>query len=261
MAAARQQSGLPRETSRQAAEQLVRRTTSVRLPDGATLRIGDAVIADRIARSDYDGALAALDAAIASADIAARGLAGEAADARLRELLQQQQIRSSGLTIVAVARAIADRLFGWAPRPDVALLQPLLSLAGLALVAILLFLITRGTRERLRRETVLASVRSQDRVPPLEHLRRADDAARSGRAREAIHALYLYALAALAERDALPDDPALTDRELLTRAGGLAHVEDLRELLGLHETVWFGLRDAERTDLARARSLAVRVAG
>lgn len=261
VSAARQQSGLPRETSRRAAEELVRRTSSVRLPDGSTLRIADDVIADRIARSDHDGALAALDAAIASADLAARGFAGDAADARLRELLQEQQVRSSGLTIVAVSRAIADRLFAWAPRPDISVLEPLLALSGVALVAVLLFLVTRGTRERLRRETVLAAVRAQGRSSPPDHLRRADEAARSGRAREAIHALYLYALAALAERDALPDDPALTDRELLTRAGGIAHVEALRELLGLHETVWFGLRDAEHGDLERARSLALRVAG
>ena len=261
MLSARQQSGLARETSRRSAEDLVRRTTAVRLPDGAVLRIGDGVIADRIARSDYDGALAALDGAIESADVAALGVSGDLADARLREVLQQQQVRTSGLTVFAIARAIADRLFGWAPRPDLALLQPALALVGTSLVVVLLLLITRGTRERLRREAVVAGGRAEHRVVPAEHLRHADDALRAGRARDAIHALYLFALAALAQRDALPDDPALTDRELLTRASAIAHVEDLRELFGLHETIWFGLRDADGADALRARSLALRVAG
>jgi len=258
---ARQQSGLARETSRRAAEELVRRTTSVRLPDGAPLGIADGAIADRIARSDYDGALAALDVAIGSADTAALGFSGETADAKLRDVLQEQQVRSSGLTIFAIARAIADRLFGWAPRPDLALLEPALALVGVVLAGVLLLLITRGTRERLRRETVVAGIRTRDRAAPGDHLRRADEALRAGRARDAIHALYLYALAALAQRDALPDDPALTDRELLRRASAIAHVEDLRELFGLHETIWFGLRDADGSDAARARSLAIRVAG
>lgn len=261
MLSARQQSGLARETSRRAAEELVRRTTGVRLPDGATLRIGDGAIADRIARSDYDGALAALDQAIGSAETAALGFPGDTADARLREVIQQQQVRTSGLAVFAIARALADRLFGWAPRPDLALLQPALAVVGVALTAVLLLLITRGTRERLRRETVIAGIRTRDRRAPADHLRHADEALRAGRPRDAVHALYLYALAALAQRDAVPDDPALTDRELLTRASGIAHVEELRELLGLHETIWFGLRDARDVDAARARSLALRVAG
>ena len=261
VAAARQQSGLARETSRRAAEELVRRTTAVRLPDGSTLRIGDAAIADRIARSDFDGALAVIDAAALSADVAARGFSGEQADARLRELIQQQQVRSSGLTIFAIARAIADRLFGWAPRPDFSVLEPALAIIGVALTGVLVLLISRGTRERLRRETVSAAVRADRRAVPADRLRQADEALRAGRARDAIHALYLYALASLAARDALPDDPALTDRELLTLASAVAHVEDLRELVGLHETIWFGLRDAALSDAAHARSLALRVTG
>lgn len=232
----------------------------MRLPDGTTLGITDAPIADRIAR-DPDGALAQLDAAIGAADVAARGFSGEQADARLRELVQQQQARSSGLTVFAIARAIADRLFGWAPRPDFSVLEPALAIVGVALAGVLVLLISRGTRESLRRETVIVGARAGHRSLPADHLRQADEAHRTGRARDAIHALYLYALAALLSRDAIPDDPSLTDRELLTRAAAVAHVEDLRELFGLHETIWFGLRDAALADAARARSLAVRVAG
>lgn len=260
MASARQQSGLARETSRRAAEELARRTTAVRLRDGATIPVSDAGIAERIARSDHDGALALLDLAIDAADAAVRGYPGDAADARLRDLLQQQQARTSGLTMFAIGRALAERLFGWAPRPDVRVLEPLLAVVGIALAGILLALVTRGTRERLRREVTITGIRGRDRAAPGEHLARAEEAARGGQPRDAIHSLYLYALAALAARDAIPADPALTDRELLGRASGVAHVEDLRELFGLHETVWFGLRDADPRDISRARSLATRVA-
>lgn len=261
VAAARQQSGLARETSRRSAEELTRRTTAVRLPDGSTLRIGDAAIADRIARSDFDGALAALDGAVGAAELASRGFSGDEADARLRDLMQQQQARSSGLTMAAIARAIADRLFGWAPRPDLSVLQPALAIVGVALVGILILLISRGTRERLRRETVITGVRAGRQALPTDHLRQADEALRAGRARDAVHAHYLYALASLQSRDAIPDDPALTDREILGRALAVAHVDELRELFRLHETIWFGLREAAAADAARARSLAVRVAG
>lgn len=261
VAAARQQSGLARETSRRQSEELLRRTTVVRLPDGEALPLGDAAIADRVARSDFDGALVAIDAAVEWADLASAGFPGEQADARLRELIQQQQVRTSGLTIFAIARAIADRLFGWAPRPDFSVLEPALAIIGVALTGVLVLLISRGTRERLRREAVTLGLRTDRRTEPADHLRRADEARSAGRTRDAVHLLYLYALAALLSRDALPDDPALTDRELLAQANAVAHVEDLRELFGLHETIWFGLREAANADAARARSLALRVAG
>lgn len=259
MATARQQSGTQREAFRRSAEELVRRTTAIRLPDGATLRFSDTALADRLARGDLDGALTGLDAAIGWADTAAHGYPGDRADGRLRELVQQQQARSSGLTVFAIARAIADRLFGWAPRPDLALLEPLLGAVGLGLAVTLAVLIARGSRERLRRETVLARARDGRREDPERHLREADRAARAGHVRDAVHGLYLYALAALAAREVLPADPALTDRELLTRAAASARVEELRELLRLHEHIWFGLREGATGDLARARALALRV--
>jgi hypothetical protein len=263
---ARRSAGTTRASALRAAQQLVAATTAVRLQDGRTVAVNDASIADRLARSDLDGALEELEAALATAEAAARGFSGDEADARLRELLRQQQGRGSGvLSLVAalavVVGAIAERLFGWVPRPDPIVLIPALALIGVALAAALVLLIARGARERLRHETVLASARGERRADPVAHLRRADEAAHGGRAREAIHALYLYALASLAAREVVPDDPALTDRELLARAAAAAHVDELRELLRLHETVWFGLRDADPGETARARSLALRVAG
>jgi len=256
----RQQTGVQRDASRRLAEELLRRTSAVRLPDGTTLAVSDAPLAERVARSDLDGALAHLDAAVAAAERASAGPSGEAADARLRELLQQQQARSSGLSLVAIGRALADRLFGWAPRPDVAVLFPLLGAVGVLLAAVLTVLIARGTRERLRREVLLPRAPGDRRADPREHLARADALA-AGRPRDAVHALYRYALAALAAREVLPDDPALTDRELLERVHGVARVADLRELLQLHDTAWFGLREVSQREAVRARSLAVAVAG
>lgn len=261
MASAREQSGPAGDASRRAAAELLRRTSAVRLPDGATLPVSDAPLADRVASPDAAAALAQLDSAVAAAERAASGPSGTSADARLRELLQQQHGRTSGTTLLALARALADRLFGWAPRPDLGLLLPVLGAAGLALAAALVLLIARGTRERLRREILLPAIRSGRRADPAAHLARADEALAAGRPRDAIHALYLYALASLAAREVLPDDPALTDRELLARATGLAHIDRLRELVRVHDAVWFGLRNPASGEAARARALAVAVAG
>ena len=81
------------------------------------------------------------------------------------------------------------------------------------------------------------------------------------RPREAIHALYLFALNTLVAREAIRYDPALTDRELLLRAAGVPHADALRDLVGLYERSWFGLRDPGVDEARRARSLALRVAG
>jgi hypothetical protein len=78
--------------------------------------------------------------------------------------------------------------------------------------------------------------------------------------REAIHALYLYAIASLALREAIRYDPSLTDRELLARASGIPHADALRDLVSMHERVWYGLREASPDDAARARALATRAA-
>ena len=84
---------------------------------------------------------------------------------------------------------------------------------------------------------------------------------RSGHPRDAIHSLYLYAFATLAAREILRYDPALTDHELLRRAAQLPRADALRDLVQLHERVWFGLRDASEPDVARARTLATDAIG
>ena len=55
-------------------------------------------------------------------------------------------------------------------------------------------------------------------------------------------------------------DPALTDHELLARAAAIPQIGSLRDLVALHERVWFGLKPADRDDAARGRELAQRIA-
>ncbi|HKW77783.1 MAG TPA: DUF4129 domain-containing protein, partial [Candidatus Limnocylindria bacterium] len=81
-----------------------------------------------------------------------------------------------------------------------------------------------------------------------------------GHPRDAIHALFLYVIAALATREAIRYDPALTDRELLVRAAAIPHADALRDLVAIYERSWFGLRDPSSDEARRARDLALRVA-
>ncbi|CAN5260271.1 hypothetical protein BH18CHL2_BH18CHL2_11540 [soil metagenome] len=242
--------------------ELLLRTSAVRLPDGTLVPVSDATLASRL-RADDDASLARalveLDALTQAADAAARGFPGDEADERLRQLATEQQARSSGIALAAIGRAIADRLLWWVGRPDPQVAAPALALVALALAGTLITILVRGTRERIRRETIVPELRGERRPDPAAHLRVADEALRAGRWREAIHAYYLYSIATLALRDELAADPALTDRELLTRAAAVPHVEQLRELVGLHEGIWFGLRRPGADDASRARSLAAQV--
>jgi hypothetical protein len=92
------------------------------------------------------------------------------------------------------------------------------------------------------------------------HLRAADAAIAAGRSRDALHALYLYVVTTLEVRETIHYDPALTDRELLLRAAAIPHADSLRDLVGLYERSWFGMRDPSRDEARRARDLALLVA-
>jgi len=130
---------------------------------------------------------------------------------------------------------------------------------GLAIALIAAGILGRGVRERIRREALGADVRVGATDDPTEHLRRADAAIAAGRSREALHELYLFALASLAARETIRFDPALTDRELLARAAAIPEIGALRALVALHERVWFGLKPAGPDDATRARALAQQV--
>jgi hypothetical protein len=244
------------------ARALLRRTTEIQLADG-TLAVDDGGLADRLTPDAPDRAIneVARYAALANATLARR-VDAAAADAMLRSLLKERPL-DQGQNLGTAAGSLVQRFGGWLydviGRPDPNVLLNIQALVGLFVAVAIVAVIIRGTRERIRRETVLGVAAGDHAADPALLLRAADAALRSGRPRDAIHALYLYAFATLAAREALRYDPALTDHELLRRAAQLPHADALGDLVQLHERVWFGLRDAREPDVVRARALATEV--
>jgi hypothetical protein len=246
------------------ARALLRQTTAVQLAD-ATVSIDDGPFADRLTADATDREIAELVRFEALIDATiGRRVDAAAADATLRSLTQQQDL-AHRLDLATIVGSLAQRFTQWLydliGRPDPNVLLNLQAVVGIFVALAIVALLVRGTRERIRRETALGMTAGEQRADPALHLRAADEALRSGRPRDAIHALYLYAFATLAAREILRYDPALTDHELLRRAAELPRADALRDLVQLHERVWFGLRDAGDPDVARARALATAVVG
>ena len=241
---------------------LLRQTTDVEL-ESTTLTIDDGPFADRLTPDAVEREATELGRylAVATASLARR-VDAAAADAKLRSLTTDQQL-AQRLNLGAIVGGLLQRFGAWLydliGRPDPNVLLNVQAVIGVLVALAIVALLIRGTRERIRRETALGITTGERRTDPSVHLRTADDAQRSGRPRDAIHALYLYAFATLAAREALRYDPALTDHELLRRAAQLPSAAALGDLVQLHERVWFGLRDARDTDVAQARALAVQV--
>lgn len=84
----------------------------------------------------------------------------------------------------------------------------------------------------------------------------ADKWAAEQRWRDAVHCLYWAAIVRLEARRAWRHNPARTPREYvrLLQAGS-PQQGALRRLTAIFERVWYGLRDAEATDYASAKSL------
>ncbi|MGH2378480.1 MAG: DUF4129 domain-containing protein, partial [Candidatus Limnocylindria bacterium] len=252
-----------REATVERARRALRQTTAVRLEDGATVAVDDGPVASRLTTAD-DSIRAALADVTVLLDLASRRPAVDtaAAVAQLRQRVGEHRASDAQMTFIDLfsqwlARFLAD-LRGAPPDPRI-----LLTAAGglgLALVLVVLGILGRDLRERFRREVMLPELRPEGRPDPAAHLRRAEEALRAGSAREAIHALYLYAIAALASREAIRYDPSLTDRELLARAGSIPNAQALRDLVEIHDRVWYGLRDAGAAEASRARQLARRAA-
>jgi len=241
---------------------LLRKTTEVQLPD-ATVSIDDGPLADHLTPAAADRLVDELVRYMALVNVTlARRVDAAAADATLRSLTQDQQV-SQRLNVGALVGSLVQRFGEWlydlVGRPDPIVLLNAQAVVGVLVALAIVGVLVRGTRERIRRETALGVTSGAQRADPAAHLRAADEAIRSGRPRDAIHALYLYAFATLAAREALRYDPALTDHELLRRAELLPRADALRDLVQLHERVWFGLRDAREPDVARARALATLV--
>ena len=249
------------------ASTLLRQTTALQ-SRGETVPIDDGPIA--VLFADANGAneaLAILDAYIVTADRAVQSSIDPAtADARLREVLGNAGGAGTAVSgIGALAQWIQTRLAaflsGLRGIPDLRFLQWGVAALGIGLVLFIVATLGRGVRERVRREVLLpdrALARAED---PAAHRRAAEAALAGGRAREAIHELYLYVLRSLAARELIRYDPALTDHELLLRAAAIPNADALRDLVALYERAWFGLREPDAAEAERARSLATRVAG
>lgn len=253
---------------------LLRTTDALALSDGSTLPIDDGALASRLGGPDDYGlsaALADLDARIAIADgAAASNLTGASVDAALRAVLPPKREAAGGdpgplLGLLALLLGLLVRAWDFVARGVLGVVDPravyvTVGGLGLAIALLVLGVLGRGVRERVRREAFAGDVRAGGAEDPAAHLRRADAAIAAGRTREALHELYLFAIAVLAARETIRFDPALTDRELLARAAAIPQIGSLRALVDLHERIWFGLKPAGSDDAVRARDLAQRVA-
>jgi hypothetical protein len=262
---ARALSGATRDLALTRARLILSSTTAVALPSGE-LSIDDSALVDRLTSNDasLDAELVLIDAQLALATRAlSPGVDAARSDAALRDALRAVDGSGASTSFLdAIARALQRFLAGLeGPRVDFGLVWPLLGILGAAIIFFVVATLGRGLGERVRTEVALHEPVGVDRIDPSRHLRAADEALAGGRPREAIHALYLFALTTLVAREAIRYDPALTDRELLVRAAAVPHADALRDLVALYERSWFGLRDLGADEARRARSLALRVAG
>ena len=256
-----------RERMLSQATALLRQTTALQT-HGETVPIDDGAVADLVAAPNgANAALAILDAYIATADRAVQtGIDPATADARLKDALGNTGDAGTSLSGVAalfdwIASRLAAFFSGLRGIPDLSFLPWIVAALGIGLALFIVATLGRGVRERVRREVLLpdrAIARAED---PAAHRRAAEAALAGGRAREAIHELYLYVLQSLAARELIRYDPALTDHELLLRAAAIPNADALRDLVVLYERAWFGLREPDAAEAERARSLATRVAG
>jgi hypothetical protein len=185
------------------------------------------------------------------------------ADAALRGAIRDTQIPEQAVSpIDVILLALAAFFAGLTgPRPDLSVLWPALGMVGVAMILFVIATLGRGLRERVRTEVALHDVARDDHPAPSRHLRAADEALAAGHPRDAIRALYLFALTSLAAREAIRYDPALTDGELIVRAAGIPNADALSDLIFAYERAWFGLREPTSDEARKARQLAVRVAG
>jgi hypothetical protein len=262
---ARSLSGAARDAAVTRARTILTATTAISLPAG-DLVISDVALADRITsdNASIDAALVLIDAQLALSERAlAPSIDAARSDAALRDALGGVDASSGSVSILDTIILALQRFLAGLPGPqvDFGLIWPILGVLGAAIIFFVVATLGRGLGERVRTEVALREAVGADRPDPARHLRAADEALAGGRPREAIHALYLFALTTLVAREAIRYDPALTDRELLVRAAAVPNADALGDLVALYERSWFGLRDPGADEARRARSLALRVAG
>jgi len=265
VAQARASSGSTRTVFIDRAKALLRQTDAIALPSGS-FAIDDRAIADGMGTSDVSLDIAA-ELIAAQGGLAARATAPvvdvSRADAALRDSVQTAQVPAQGMSPLDVILLALGSFFAGltGPRPDLSVLWPALGMVGVALILFVVATLGRGLPERVRTEVALHDAARDEHPAPSQHLRAADAALADGRPRDAIRALYLFALTSLAAREAIRYDPALTDGELIVRAAGIPNADALRDLIYVYERAWFGLREPSTDEARSARGLAVRVAG
>ncbi len=246
------------------AQALLRRTDALALPSGGTLAVDDTRLLANVTDSDasLDAAIARLNARAAIvAGIGAPAIDPAVADARLRDITRQSGGAGNADLFDLLGRILLRFISGLqGPGVDLQQLVPALGLLGIAVILFVVATLGRALPERVRGEVLARGAAAEAGADPLVHLRAAEVALAGGRTRDALHAFYLYVIAALAARDVIRYDPALTDRELLARATAIPHAEALRDLVGIYERSWFGLREPSPDEARRARELALRVA-
>jgi hypothetical protein len=237
-------------------------TSAVRTADGTIIVLDESRLVRRLSETTaaIDAGVADIDQLIAIADRAINPPFNVAlANARLGQLGAAEQSRSGTNDLLTAIRDLLARLL---PSPNASLpagsVEITLTIAGAALLVVILAILMRGVRERIRRETVLAGAHTEAAASAAVQLAAAEHAALTGDPRAALHAFYRYAILTLAERRVLRYEPSLTDRELLERASALPQVETLRELISLHDRAWFGLKGATTEEADHARDLAER---
>ena len=229
------------------------------------IAVDDAALATGIdaTASSIDAAVARIDARLIVVSRAGNPPVDAAqADARLREIVRETGDAAPPTDILdAIGRAILRFFSGLSgPGVDPMAFWPAVGVLGVGVILFVIATLGRALPERVRREVFVRAATIEERADPLTHLRAADAALSAGRAREALHAFYLYVITTLAARETINYDPALTDRELLERAATIPHADSLRDLVTLYERSWFGLREPSQDEARRARELALRVA-
>lgn len=246
------------------ARALLRRTDAVLLGSGGTLAIDDAGLAEPLDATDAGiaGTIARLDARLLLVSrLGSPAIDGARADAA-RDAAVRPTVAAAGRSVMDVLQQLVlSFLAGLSgPRLDPRWLVTAVGLLGVAVILFVVATLGRGLPERVRREVLVADRTHGAHADPRAHLRAADAALAAGAPRDALHALFLYVITSLSDREVIRYDPSFTDRELLAATVAIPHAEELRDLVGMYERSWFGLRAPSRDEVARARELALRVA-
>lgn len=168
---------------------------------------------------------------------------------------------------VSLKEQIMARIYEWLERvlghvaafgsrsPWIApLLEWLLGSLACALLLVWAFRTVRRQRAQIRIEAVRQIEQTDERVLNWIHL--ADEHAAAGRFRDAVHCLYWASIATLEGGRLWHPDRARTPREYLRLLDPASPASPLlrRQTLSF-ETIWYGLRPADRPDYDRAMQL------